>query len=179
MLLIWVFCRHEYSTRTHQKGSGVMSHIFARKFNHNLIPADGFSAEAMEKLKPGKVYKLEVRQSRNYKLLQKSFVVVQYAFDIWEPPTGQAEYRGKPIQKNLDRFREMLTILAGYYEPVYKLDGSVQLIAKSWSYAEMPDDEDFQKLYQSLITVIVEKVLTGYTGEDLDRIVNNIIAGFA
>lgn len=153
--------------------------IYCRKFQQSLIPADGFSADALDNLKFGTVYRIEIKASRKYKFLQKAFVLVQYAFDIWEPVSSVSEYKGSPVEKNLERFREMLTILAGFYRPVYKLDGSVQLVAKSWSFAEMPDDSDFEKLYQALITVIVEKVLDGYTGDDLDAIVNQIILGFA
>ena len=43
----------------------------------------------------------------------------------------------------------------------------------------MPDDQDFSQLYSKLIDVIFKKVLSGYTGEQLDEIVNNLLGGFA
>lgn len=152
---------------------------FVRKFNNSLIPADAFSADALEGLKHGQVYKVELKANRRYKFLQKAFVLVGYAFDLWEPAGEATEYKGKPIEKNLERFREMLTIMAGHYTPVYKLDGSVQLIAKSWSYSSMPDDTDFSQLYNALLNVIIAKVISNHTGEELDEIVNNIVLGFS
>lgn len=153
--------------------------IYARKHQNAMIPADGFSADALDKLKPGTVYKIEIKASRRYKFLQKAFVLVNYAFDLWEPTEGAKEYKGRPVEKSIEKFREDMTILAGYYDAVYRFDGSVRLIAKSWSYNAMPDDEDFSKLYSALINVIIAKVLTSYTGQELDEIVNNIVLGFA
>jgi hypothetical protein len=152
--------------------------LFVRRFNGVLMPADNISAEALEALKNGTVYQVKLVASRKYKFLQKAFVLVSYAYGLWEPQGQDSEYRGRPIEKNAERFREMLTITAGFYDPVYKLDGSVQLIAKSWSYSAMPDDEDFSKLYNGLINVILAKVLVGYTGDQLDAIVDNLLAGF-
>ena len=154
--------------------------VFVRKFNNALCPADGFGIDAIENLKVGIVYKCEITASRNYKFLQKAFVLVNYAFEVWEPPTnGQLYYKGQEVEKDLEGFRDYLTILAGYYRPTYLLDGSVRLKAKSWSYKEMPDDQDFSQLYSKLIDVIFKKVLSGYTGEQLDEIVNNLLGGFA
>lgn len=154
--------------------------LFARRINGSIIPADGVSAEALENLKPGVVYKIELKSSRQYKFLQKAFVLVNYAYEIWEPDEASLpEHRGRKVKVTKEAFRENLTILAGFYDPVVSIGGGVRPVAKSWSFSAMPDDEDFSKLYQGLITVIVEKVLDGYTGEDLDAIVNQIILGFA
>ncbi|MGZ8220020.1 MAG: DUF1367 family protein [Methylobacter sp.] len=152
--------------------------LFVRRFNGALISADGISSEAMEDLKHGTVYQIKLTASRKYKFLQKAFVLVSYAFSLWEPQGEENEYKGRPIEKNAERFREMLTILAGFYDPVYKIGGDVQLIAKSWSYSAMPDDEDFSKLYNGLINVILANILPDYTGEQLDDIVNNLLRGF-
>lgn len=152
--------------------------LFVRRFNGALIPADSISSEAMEELKHGTVYQIKLTANRKYKFLQKAFVLVSYAYGLWEPEGEGNEYRGEQIQKNAEQFRDMLTITAGFYKPVFRLDGGVQLIPKSWSYSEMPDDGDFSKLYNGLINAILAKVLPSYTGEQLDEIVNNLLRGF-
>ena len=151
--------------------------IFVRKFNQQLIPADGFSLDALETLKPGTVYKIDVKSSRKYKFLQKAFVLVNYAFGIWEPVETHT-HKGIPVQKNISKFRDDLTIMAGFYDVVAGIKGT-RYAAKSWSFSEMPDDEDFSRLYSALIDVIIQDVISGYKKEDLDDIVNNIITGFA
>lgn len=150
--------------------------IFARRVNDALIAADGCSQEALDDLKAGTVYQVKLTASRKYKFLQKAFVLVWYAFEIWEP---NQEYKGQVVQKNLERFRDDLTILAGFYDLVPTLKGEVKAVAKSWSFSSMPDDEDFSKLYSGLINVVLARVLQGYSGEELDDIVNNIIHGFS
>jgi hypothetical protein len=92
-------------------------------------------------------------------------------FDYWTP---EAEYKGRVVEKNMDRFREEVTILAGYYDVVASLGGSVRLKAKSIAFANMEEDE-FERLYSAVINVILQKVLTTWTREDLDDVVDQVL----
>jgi hypothetical protein len=149
-----------------------MATIFLRKLYDKLVPVDESSMEAFEKLKMNGEYNCELAQPRNYLFHKKAFALVNYAFSVWEP--GEQEYKGQPVQKSFDVFRDEITIMAGYYEQVFKVDGSFKLVAKSWSFANMSQD-DFNAMYSNIIDVILAKVLSGYTRSDLDDQVNKIL----
>lgn len=77
-------------------------------------------------------------------------------------------------EKQFNRFRKEVTILAGYHEAVHSMDGSFRLEAKSIAFSKMDEDE-FTKLYNAVCNVILQRVLTTYTREDLDRVVEEIL----
>lgn len=128
---------------------------------------------------PGELFTLETIFPRNYEFHKKFFVLLTVGFDAWVPDRKRYAYRGMVIQKNFDRFREQVLILAGYYDQVFSLSGDrMEMVAKSISFAKM-DDLEFDTLYQSVVTVLLEKVLTTYKGrEELDAVVQRIL-GFA
>ena len=98
---------------------------------------------------------------------------MNYAFDCWEPEQAEQFPYGKTPEKNFERFRSDITILAGFYEQYYRVDGSLRIEPKSISFASMDQDE-FDLLYQRTIDVIIKHVLTQYTGDQLKQIVADI-----
>jgi hypothetical protein len=149
-----------------------MATLYLRKLYESLAPADEEAVEALERLKANEIYKCVITKPRNYLFLKKYFALLNHAYDHFE--ADGIEYRGQPVQKNRDVFRQEITIMAGFYEPVYKIDGSFKLIAKSISFANMTEDE-FADLYSKTITVILNKVLTSYTNDDLNKVVDEIL----
>lgn len=143
-----------------------------RKLYNTFAPDDAATAEAMEKIKPNAVVKAEVTQPRNLGFHRQFFALLDVAFEAWECPA--AEYKGQLIQKNRERFRKDLTILAGFGYPVVNLKGEVRYEAQSISFAKM-DGAEFEALYSRVVDVILTKVLTHYTREDLDHVVNQIL----
>ncbi len=81
----------------------------------------------------------------------------------------------KPPEKNFDRFRKDIAILAGFYEASYRVNGEVRFEAKSIAFSNMSDDE-FEILYTKTIDVIVKHVLTDYTGDELRSVVEQVEA---
>lgn len=65
-----------------------------------------------------------------------------------------------------DQFRKDVTIMAGYYDPVFTVHGDVKLEAKSLQWSKMTED-DFAKLYSATIDVILQKVLPDLDESDL------------
>ena len=110
---------------------------------------------------------------RNYKFLQKFMVLMQYSFDNWEP--DQVTYKGEIVAKEFNRFRKDITIMAGHHYTTFDFNGNVHLHAKSIAFGSM-EEEDFEKLYSAVIDVILKKVLTNYSREDLDEVVRNILS---
>lgn len=130
--------------------------------------------DAFEKLTSNEVYKAEITKPRNYKFHKKAFALIQAGFEAWNPE--EKIYKGKIVEKNIDRFRDDVTILAGYYSVVFNYKGEMQFKADSWSFSNM-DDIKFEEMYSRLIDVMLAKILINYNKQDLEKQVN-IILGF-
>lgn len=141
-----------------------------------LAPATDEDAEALRKIKAGTAVRVEVKQIRNYKFLQKWFTLAKYAFDIWSETVEPQEYKGQPVKPSFDRFRKDLIILGGRFDAVYNARGEVRVEAKSISFASMSEDE-FERLYSDTIDVILQKILAGnrMTEDQLRNHVDNVL----
>jgi len=151
--------------------------VMIRQPGGALVPATDEDAEALRKIKAGAAVRVEVKQIRNYKFLQKWMTLVKFAFDLWVERIPPKEYRGQPVKPNFDRFRKDLTILSGHYTATYNARGEVRLEAKSVSFANMAEDE-FERLYSDTIDVVLQKILTGtkLTEEQLRNHVDAVLA---
>ena len=151
--------------------------IMIRLHGGGLIPATDEDAEALRKIKAGTAVRVEVRQIRNYKFLQKWFTLAKYAFDIWSETVPPQEYKGHPVRPSFDRFRKDLIILSGRFDATYNARGEVRLEAKSISFASMSED-DFERLYSETISVVLGKILGGtrMTEDQLRNHVDNVLA---
>ena len=140
--------------------------LYLRKLaNGTLAPDDATSIDCLLKVKIGGVVAGDFTRPRNYQWFRKWWALLQYAFDTWEPPVGP--------EKNFERFRKDITILAGYYDIVPRVRGEPKAEAKSISFASMEQDE-FEKLYDATIAALIKFVLKNYTREDVDRVMANI-----
>lgn len=124
---------------------------------------------------PGEISFLKFIVPRNGKFHRKFFALLQVGFETWDPKRTRKSYKGMAVEKNFEQFREDITILAGFYEQTFNLKGEMRLRAKSISFANMQDDE-FETLYQSVVTVLLREVCTMYSGRDeLDEVVNRVM----
>tara|TARA_R110000822_G_C15338773_1_gene495912 strand:- start:28503 stop:28955 length:453 start_codon:yes stop_codon:yes gene_type:complete len=127
--------------------------------------------EVLKRFKFGDVMTINPVKARNPKFLSKFFAMLNVGYDAFEPVT---EYKGQPVQKNFDKFRDDVTILAGYYDITVGMKGEPIAVAKSISFGKMKEEE-FEKLYSSVANVILTRILTNYTKDDLDNVVNNVL----
>lgn len=137
-----------------------------------LMPDDEESCEVVETIKPGSVVKAEITKPRNLQFHRKFFALVNVAFEAWDSP--ELAFKGIPVKKSKDRFRKDLIILAGYGYPVVNLRSEVRYEAQSIKFGSMSQDE-FERLYSSVVDVVLSKVLTHYTRSDLDEQVERIL----
>ena len=154
---------------------------FIKLPNRCLIPATEQDEELLSKIKAGDPVKLTYTRPRNYHFHKKYFALLNLAYDYWEPPEhgkGSAWQEKVEIEKNFDRFRKDIAILAGFYEASYRLNGDVRIEARSISFANMSEDE-FEKLYSATIDVILKNVMHSYTEPQLRKTVEDLILGFA
>ena len=137
-----------------------------------LIPADPGATAFIEKLMMGGGVRAKITKVRNIGFHRKFFALLNIGFEAWETPEG--EYGGMKVEKEFERFRKDVTILAGYFTPVYNMRGEVRLEAKSIGFGSMEQDE-FEAVYSAVANVLLRKVLKNYTRDDLDRVVENIL----
>ncbi|MFD1121850.1 DUF1367 family protein [Methylophilus flavus] len=124
---------------------------------------------------PGEVIEIEAKLPRNSKYHRKFFALLNLGFDHWEPGRKHKQYRGMPVAKNFDHFRKEVTILAGFYEQTFDLDGNMKLEAQSISFAKMENDE-FEMVYSAVMNVLLDKVFSNYKGRaDVDSIIEQIM----
>ena len=137
-----------------------------------LAPIDPQAAEYIAKLKTGAAVRATVKQQRNPRFHRKFMALLNLAFDAWEPV--EATYKGQIVGKNFDQFRRDVTILSGHYEMAVNLKGETRLTAKSISFANM-DEAEFSDLYNAACNVILQRILTTYTRDDLDAVIDRLM----
>lgn len=138
-----------------------------------LIPADPQAAEYIAKLKTGQGVKSKVTKVNNPAFHRKMMALFNLAFDAWEPTVKT--YRGEVVQKQFDRFRKDVTILAGFYDTSYDIDGNVRLTAKSLAFDRM-DQHEREQVYSAVINVVLQRILKQYTRDDLERVLDQVLA---
>jgi hypothetical protein len=128
-----------------------------------------------KKIGAGELVKVSFKLERNSKFHRKFFALLNVGYEAWDPGRKHKTYKGDPVAKDFDQFREDVTILAGFYEQTFDLDGNMKLKAKSISFASMDQDE-FEKVYSAVADVLLEKVLVNYKGRDeLNEVVDRVL----
>jgi malonyl CoA-acyl carrier protein transacylase len=146
--------------------------IYLRKLHHSFVPVDVGQLGLMEDLAPNSEFKAVLTQPRSLPFHRRFFALLDVAFDAWEPEPQF--YKGVQIEKNRERFRKDIVIMAGYFTPVVNVKSEVRLEAKSISFAKMDQDE-FQALYSRVLDIILQKILTHYTKDDIDAQVQKVL----
>jgi len=140
-----------------------------------LVPSDPQAAEYIAKLKTGAAVRATVKQQRNPAMHRKYFALLNLAFDHWEPVANT--YKGQVVGKNFDQFRNDIACLAGFYEMAVNLRGETRLTAKSISFANM-DQTEFDALYNATVNTILKHILTNYSRDDLDAVMEQLLGFF-
>ena len=123
----------------------------------------------------GEVITCKYSFARNPRFHRKMFALFKFVFDALPEPEP-IQFRGNEITPllNFDVARKELTIMAGFYEVVGKIDGSAKAVAKSLSYASM-DNEEFAKVYSAVIDVALRVLPYSMTKEQLDKSIEDLM----
>lgn len=136
-----------------------------------LAPYDSESEEWVNAQIQGKYFEADLTSPRNNQFHKKFFALLNATYPHWKPlEVGGSHGTLQVAEKSMAQYREDITILAGFYEQAIRLDGSVRTRAKSISFAKMSEAE-FSLLYDKVISVILRKVLIGWTIEQVDDLV--------
>jgi hypothetical protein len=79
---------------------------------------------------------------------------------------------------SFERFRKDVTILAGHHHPVVNLKGELRMEADSIAFGNM-SEEEFEKLYNATLAVLVHKVMRGRVSEARLREMAEAVEEFA
>lgn len=135
-------------------------------------PASEMEAEALQKFRNGEQYEIEIKQSRNPAFHRKVFAFFNFCFEHWAADKTEWQYFDE--HKQFDTFRKNLTVLAGYKEVTYTLDGNLRVEAQSLSYGNMEQSE-FEQCYSALINAALKHVFGNTTDEN---VINQLYAFF-
>lgn len=151
--------------------------VHLRKVSASMLQAEPDAIDYLEAIKVGTVLSCDLARSRSYPFLRKYFALLHLAFDYWEPDPSASVFKGEPIQKNFDRFRDDVQIVAGFGEPVWNLRGELRLQSKSISFGKM-SEEEFGNLYNAVLDVLLSRVLKskGFTKESVETLVDQLIS---
>lgn len=140
-----------------------------------LSPSDEEAHAFIGKVKVGETVFFDIKKSQNYKFHKKLFTLLNFLYAHWEPAELQdPKWEGVVPKKSFDQFREDITILAGFYDALYRVDGSVRIVAKSIAYSKMSQEEK-EQLYSNIIDVGLEKILVNYNKEELDAVMRELL----
>lgn len=134
-----------------------------------LIPASDTEAEKLTKFKTGEQYTIEIKRTRNPAFHRKVFAFFGYCFEFW---ASEREFISESKQRDI--FRNHLTVLAGFYDEFYGIDGRVRIEAKSLSYGSMSQAE-FEECYSALINAAMRHI---FKGVDDENIYNRLVSFF-
>lgn len=131
-----------------------------------LMPATDEDRDAMRAIPAGVEHAFDFRPHRNHRLFRKWWALAKWAFDHWrEDVAAVTTYRGQSVTRSFDSFRRDLIILAGFYNPVFGLDGSIRLEPRSISWARM-DEEEFTTLYEATVDVVLRHLASSNLSRD-------------
>jgi hypothetical protein len=152
--------------------------ILLIKTPSGFMPADDEAQEQLRKFRLGSLAKLDVVQMRNGAFFRKWWALVKLGYDYFIDTCETQEYKGQQVRPEFDRFRKDVTILAGFYRPVWNVNGEMRIEPESLAWANMTE-ERFEKLYNATIDVLLKKVFNGkrmraWTEEELRSVANQI-----
>lgn len=137
-----------------------------------LLPAFDTEAERLERFKTGFIYPVEIKQSRNPGFHGKAFSFLQFCFDHWAADKTDARFKTSSAQ--FDTFRKNLTVLAGYRETTFTIDGRLRVEPKSLSFASM-DQTEFQECYSAMINAALANVFNNTKDQ---RVIDQLVGFF-
>jgi hypothetical protein len=127
---------------------------------NGYAPADDEAQEVAKKHKIGSLIRGDLKEMRNGPFFRKWWALVKLGFEYFEDSCPQQEHKGVAVLANFERFRKDVTIMAGFYTPVWNIKGEMRVDAESLKWSKMTE-ERFTKLYDKTIAVLLKMVFNG------------------
>lgn len=143
-----------------------------------LVPMSQEATDWYNKLPAGNIVTGKFAKKQNAQFHRKMFALLNLGFDNWQQPPVPVDIAGNQVvpEKNFDRFRKDVTILAGFFHVVYRLDGTSRIEADSLAFDKMPA-EDREECFQKMLTVLLANVYGGQVSEaQMDNMINQYLS---
>ncbi len=128
-----------------------------------FVPCDEMCLPDLQSFKNGEIYEVEIKRPRNPAFHRKVFLFFKFCFEHWSADKTDWEYFDE--RKQFDTFRKNLTVLAGFREVTYTIDGRMRVEAQSLSYGNM-DQSEFEQCYKALINAALKEIFNNTTDEN-------------
>lgn len=129
-----------------------------------LIPIGDESYDNRKKLKLNVVYKIDIKEKRNYLFHKKYFALINTAWEF------QSEEKQKLYNNSVTAFRKTIEIASGHFEPIWNIKANEwQQAPKSICFDKM-DEFDFQELYKEVKNIIFTYFLNGIDEKEFNSI---------
>ena len=132
------------------------------KTPNGFEPANEVERDRLKRFKIGEMYEGEFKTTRNPAFHRKMFAFFNFVFNYWSADKTEWQYFDE--SKQFDTFRKNLTVLAGFKEVTYTIDGRVRVEAKSLAYGNM-EPEEFEQCYKAIITAAIENIFDNTTNQ--------------
>lgn len=141
-----------------------MAEVQMVKHGGGLRPANEVDADVLAKIKTGALVLADIKQPRNPRFHRKFFALLNLAYEYWNPgPVTLPDGQQIEAEKNFDRFRKDVLILAGFRKTVVNIKGEARLEADSISFGSM-DETRFHEVYRAAFSVCWRLVLKHIPG---------------
>jgi len=138
--------------------------ILIKSFN-GLRAYDAQGEAALASIPQGECVRVTIKRPRNLAHHKKFWALVAAVFP------HQTTY---PTEEMLVA---AMKVALGYAEKITLPDGKIILMPKSISFATL-DQAGFEAFYTRAVDLITTKIIPGVNREDLEREVNDILAGY-
>lgn len=137
--------------------------LFFRKQGGALVPMSEQARESLSRLPVDRDVVVEVKQPRNIAHHRKFWALAQLVFENQEYfPTVEAVVAA-------------LKSATGHCDMIAGKDGTMIAVPRSISFGSM-DQVEFNRFYDSCVTVVVEKIIPGIQDGALRREVEDLVA---
>ena len=133
------------------------------KTPYGFIPADDTEQDRIKRFKNGEMYEGEFKLTRSPAFHRKMFAFFNFVFNYWS--ADKTEWEHFDHTKQFDTFRRNLTVLAGFKEVSYTIDGRVRVEAKSLAFANM-EPEEFEQCYKAIINAAIASIFDNTTNQN-------------
>ena len=117
--------------------ASMAKHLFVEARGGVLHPADPWSAEEIDVMKPGKTFRVDMVADRKRGTLRHWWAGLAYMVERWKG-LGDPRADMYPSSRKLN---EAVLVYLGYRETWYHLDGSMQFRPDSIRFEAMDEDE--------------------------------------
>lgn len=133
-----------------------MAEVFLKRTLSGWMPDGPESYDRWQKQRPGKVYRAEVKEMRNYK-----------AHCLFMVLLNEVTFPNQTKFVSARAFRRAVALAAGHTEEFMTLEGEIQWLPLPYDYEHLPDEADFLKAFGAAMTVCA--AILGNTCPELEQ----------